>query len=160
MMSNRVEYKGYFAKIEFSAEDGLLYGKIEGINDLVVFESETIGGVQQSFEEAVDDYLIMCQEIGQEPDKVYSGTFNVRIDPVLHRRLALLANKQDESLNKTVERVIQKFFADNERNRKIDEIWNVFYSASEWNGGFVSPKSFYQGERYSNIKLVGGAARG
>ena len=84
-MKNILQYKGYFTKIEYSVEDRLLYGKIEGIKDLVNFESENVEEIEQEFKNAVDDYLELCQELGQEPDKTYSGTFNVRISPALHR---------------------------------------------------------------------------
>ena len=41
MNGNILEYKGYYTKVEYSAEDKVLYGKIEGIKDLVNFESES-----------------------------------------------------------------------------------------------------------------------
>ena len=45
-MSNTLEYKGYTTKVEYSAEDHVLFGKIEGIRDLVNFESETAAGIE------------------------------------------------------------------------------------------------------------------
>lgn len=108
-MKNILEYKGYFAKVEYSAEDKVLYGKIEGIRDLVNFESESIETIEQEFRNAVDDYLELCEELGQNPDKAYSGTFNVRIAPELHRKLALQAVKNSETLNSAVEKAIHAF---------------------------------------------------
>ena len=111
-MKNILQYKGYFTKIEYSVEDRLLYGKIEGIKDLVNFESESVEEIEQEFKNAVDDYLELCQELGQEPDKTYSGTFNVRISPALHRAVALQAIKTGDSLNNTVEKAIDSFIND------------------------------------------------
>ena len=54
-MKNILQYKGYFTKIEYSVEDRLLYGKIEGIKDLVNFESENVEEIEQEFKNAVDD---------------------------------------------------------------------------------------------------------
>lgn len=108
-MKNILEYKGYYAKIEFSAEDKVLFGKIEGINDLVNFESESVDGIEKEFQLAVDDYLEYCQEVGKNPDKVYKGTFNVRIRPELHKKMALLALKNGETLNKTIEKAIEEY---------------------------------------------------
>lgn len=108
-MNNVLEYKGYYTRVEYSAEDGVLFGKIEGINDLVTFEEDNLQNVQKAFQEAVDDYLIFCEDIGQEPDKVYKGNFNVRISPELHRELALVAFKNDESLNQCVEKAIREY---------------------------------------------------
>lgn len=84
MKGNVLEYKGYHAKIEYSAEDQVLFGKIEGINDLVNFESETADGIAEEFHSAVDDYLAFCEENGVSPDKEYKETFNARIPQSLH----------------------------------------------------------------------------
>ena len=48
-----------------------------------------------------------CAEIGKEPQKKYSGLFNVRIPPELHRELSLLAQAEGISLNKAVEQAIR-----------------------------------------------------
>ena len=56
-MKSILEYKGYHTKIEFDAESLVLRGKIEGIKDLVDFESVDIMGIEKEFHTAVDDYL-------------------------------------------------------------------------------------------------------
>lgn len=143
-MKNILQYKGYFTKIEYSVEDRLLYGKIEGIKDLVNFESESVEEVEQEFKNAVDDYLELCQELGQEPDKTYSGTFNVRISPTLHRAVALQAIKTGDSLNNTVEKAIDSFINDNTK-QTVEAIWSVVserqYNAQS-NSYASSTKSF------------------
>ena len=111
MMKNILEYKGYHTKIEVDLEDGILYGKIEGIRDLVNFESETLDDLEKEFHLAVDDYLSFCEEVGKTPEKEYKGSFNVRVSPELHRQLALLAFKNSESLNQTVEKAIEAYIS-------------------------------------------------
>lgn len=106
---NVLEYKGYHTTIEFDIETFVLHGKIEGINDFVNFQSDNPREIEQEFHAAVDDYLEFCQETGKEPDKEYKGTFNVRIKPELHKKLAILALKNGESLNTTVEKAIQEY---------------------------------------------------
>lgn len=109
MKKNILEYKGYHTTVEFDAETYVLRGKIEGINDFVNFESIDPRTIEQEFHKAVDDYLIFCQEVGKEPDKEYKGTFNIRIQPTLHKKLALLALKNGDSLNAVVEKAIQAY---------------------------------------------------
>ena len=109
MMKNILEYKGYHTRIEFDIETLKLRGKIEGIRDLVNFESDNPLEIEKEFHSAVDDYLIFCEEVGKSPDKEYKGTFNVRISPQLHKEVVLLAFKNGESLNQTVERAIQLY---------------------------------------------------
>ena len=109
MRKNILEYKGYHAVIEFDSEELTLRGKIEGINDFVDFSSKDANEIEKEFREAVDDYLEFCEEVGKEPEKEYKGTFNVRIQPLLHKRLAECASKNGESLNAIVEKAIQSY---------------------------------------------------
>lgn len=113
MKKNIFDYKGYHTTIEFDAETFLLRGKIEGINDFVNFESDDPKKIEQEFHAAVDDYLEFCQSVGKEPDKEYKGSFNVRIQPEMHKKLAALASKNGESLNTTVEKAIQAYVEGN-----------------------------------------------
>jgi len=55
-MRNNFNHKGHIGSIHFSLEDGVYYGKIEEINDLVTYEGETIHDLEKSFIEAIDDY--------------------------------------------------------------------------------------------------------
>ena len=87
----------------------MLFGKIEGICDLVTFESESIGDIESEFRKSVDEYLAFCEQKGKQPDKAYSGTFNVRISRQLHREVAARAIKDGESLNRAVENAIARY---------------------------------------------------
>ncbi len=102
MSKNTLRYKGYLANIAFSAEDMCLHGKIEGISDLVTFEAVNAEDIEKEFHSAVDDYLTLCKEIGKEPNKYYSGTFNIRIDPAMHKSLDFYATEHNMTLNSVV----------------------------------------------------------
>lgn len=121
-MNNIFKYKGYVARVEYSVEDHVLYGKIEGIKDLVNFESDSIDGIEHEFQCAVDDYLSMCEEMGELPDKAYSGTFNVRVSPLLHRKLAMQAFEEGETLNGTVEKALEMYLGRGENKSQNDRI--------------------------------------
>lgn len=107
MKPNILRYKGYTTAIEFSAEDGLLIGKIDDIGDLVNFMGENACEVEQAFHEAVDDYLAFCKDVGKEPEKPYKGSFNVRVSPDLHRAAVVKARESGLSLNSFVEAALQ-----------------------------------------------------
>ena len=108
-MSNILQYKGYTTHVEYSAEDNILTGVIEGINDLVNFEADPPAEVETAFHEAVDDYLAFCKDIGQDPDRPYKGSFNVRVKPQLHRQLDTAARRQGVSLNQVVETALTEY---------------------------------------------------
>ena len=61
-MFDVLEYKGYHTRIEFDSYSKVLHGKIEGINDLVTFESDSVSDIENEFHKAVDDYLVFCEE--------------------------------------------------------------------------------------------------
>lgn len=105
-MKNLMEYKGYYAKIEYSARDEVFFGTIEGINDTISFEGVNTTELKKAFHEAVEDYLDMCKRHGKEPQKSYKGSFNVRIDPELHKKAAIEAMSKGTSLNQFVESAI------------------------------------------------------
>ena len=109
MTGNILRYKGYYTRIEYSSEDKLLHGKIEGISDFIDFESYSAESIEHVFHTAVDHYLNNCNERGTKPEKSYSGMFNVRIKPDLHRRISNIAFKKDITLNKAVEIAIQEY---------------------------------------------------
>ena len=102
-MENCMEYKGYTGKISYSAEDEVFYGTIHGINDLVTFEGDSVEELKHAFHESVDEYLAMCEKLQKVPEKAYKGQFNVRIDPELHKAIALKAAQLNMSLNQFVE---------------------------------------------------------
>lgn len=108
-MSNILNYKGYSARVEFSAVDNVLFGKIEGITDLVTFESSDASQIESEFRNAVDDYLDFCAEVGKEPSKSYKGVFNVRISPELHKGLAMKAFANNTTINHEVEEAVRVY---------------------------------------------------
>lgn len=119
MMSNVLTYKGYSTRIEYSKEDNVLFGKIEGIADLVDFESADIEGVEAAFHEAVDDYLEFCAEVGKQPDKEYKGSFNVRVAPELHKALDIEAHKEGISMNQFIEKALSSYISADRRERNV-----------------------------------------
>lgn len=117
MSSSVLEYKGYYSTVLFSAEDSILYGKLEMISDLVTFEGNNAEEVTTAFHEAVDDYIDMCNDLGKEPQKPFKGTFNVRISPELHKKATIVALRNGISLNQLVSDSISQYLAsDDNRN--------------------------------------------
>ena len=115
-MSRMMEYKGYHATIEFDAGDGIFVGEVFGITDSLNFHGKSVDELRQMFEQSIDNYLDLCKKIGKVPDKEFKGTFNVRIDPELHKKAALEAQKNNISLNQYVQNCIEQSFEEDNRN--------------------------------------------
>ena len=107
-MANTIEYKGYIGSIEYSAEDKCFFGKLEMIDDLVTFEATNAQELEDNFHAVVDEYLETCKALGREPQKVYKGVFNVRIEPELHKKVYQEALKAGISLNSFVRQALSK----------------------------------------------------
>ena len=94
-----MEYKDYKAIIEFDEDAELFHGEVITTKDVITFQGASVEDLKQAFADSVDDYLSWCEERGEEPDKAFSGKFNLRISPETHRELTYLAREQNKSLN-------------------------------------------------------------
>ncbi|MDE6335928.1 MAG: type II toxin-antitoxin system HicB family antitoxin [Muribaculaceae bacterium] len=108
---NTLQYKGFIGSVEFSEADNVFFGKIEGINALVNFEGESVNELTEAFHEAVEDYLILCEEEGITPHKSYSGALNLRLTPDLHSRIAILAKQAGLSINAFIRKAVENQIA-------------------------------------------------
>lgn len=103
-----LKYKDFVASIEFSDADDVFYGKILGINDLILFEGSSVEELKQAFEEAVGDYLELCKEMDKDPYKSFKGSFNVRIPKDLHKKVFFRAQKIGVSLNQFIKTALER----------------------------------------------------
>ena len=102
-----MEYKGYFAKVEFDDEAEVFHGEVINLRDVITFEGESVHDLREAFQESVDDYLDFCAKRGEEPERPYSGRFVVRVAPELHKRIAVRAKLEGKSLNAWVQRALE-----------------------------------------------------
>ena len=107
-MKNVLVYKDYIGSVHFNAEDEIFFGKIEGIEDLISFEGNSVKKLKESFEEAVNDYIALCKEMGKRMEKSYKGSFNVRIPPDIHKQAKRIATMKGISLNQFIQKAIEE----------------------------------------------------
>jgi len=110
-MKDILKYKDFVATVHFSTEDEVFHGKIEGIDDSITFEGDSVDALKKAFEEAAEDYLDICSQIEKDPNKSYRGSFNVRIKPELHKRAAFKSIELGISLNQLVEKAISRLIS-------------------------------------------------
>lgn len=105
-----LRYKEYRGSIESSVEDECLYGKVLFVRDTILYEGNTIPELKKAFEAAVDAYLESCEAVGREPQKSYTGSFNVRIGGDRHKKLACLAHINSDSINSHICKALDNYF--------------------------------------------------
>lgn len=109
MKNDFISYKGYYGSINFDQENEIFYGKVEFIRDLITYEASDAKDLIKSFREAIDDYLLDCDNLNKIPDKPFKGSFNVRVHPDLHKEVSLYAIKHGETLNNIVKKALDEF---------------------------------------------------
>jgi len=100
-----LEYKGYIGTVE--AEEGVFFGRVAGLRDVITFQGTTFAEVEQAFRDSIDDYLAFCGERGEPPDRPYSGKIPLRVSPDIHRRAVMRAQSEGLSLNQWIARRIE-----------------------------------------------------
>lgn len=110
-MKDMMTYKGYFGSVHYSDEDQIFHGKIEFIRSLVNYEGTDVRSLRRAFEEAVDDYLKLCEDEGKDPETPFKGSFNVRTGTDLHRRAMLFAKSKGTNLNSIITDALEKYLS-------------------------------------------------
>ena len=105
------EYKGYYTKIRYNEEEKWYSGKLEGIRDLVNFGSEKLSEIEQEFHLAVDDYLELCKELNQEPNREVGSDLKLQVNSRMYETLVNSAKNAGESLNELVERILTDYIS-------------------------------------------------
>ena len=109
MKSDMMKYKGYKASISFDEEDKIFVGEVFGIADSLNFHGRSIDELEEAFHDSIENYLEICKKIGKNPQKEFSGTFNVRTTPALHEQATEYAADNGITLNQTISRALESF---------------------------------------------------
>ena len=107
-MNNTITYKGFTAKIEFSADDNVFVGRVIGIDDIVVFDGATVEELKRSMMDSVDFYIEVCEKKGKPAKKSFSGKILFRLSNKLHERIAEAAARRGKSINEWGKEVFEK----------------------------------------------------
>lgn len=102
-----IEYRGYTGAVEFDPELRLFTGHVVDLRDEIYFEGDSVEALEASMQRAVDHYLDVCSERGEDPERPFSGKLNVRLGSELHRAAVIAASAEGESLNNWLVRVVE-----------------------------------------------------
>lgn len=56
-MNDVLHYKGYYASIHFCAQENIFFGKITGIEELILFDARSLKDLKAAFLESVETYI-------------------------------------------------------------------------------------------------------
>ena len=101
-----MEYKGYIGEVQFDSEAHIFHGEVINTRDVITFQGKSVSELENAFKDSIEDYISWCKEDGVNPERPYSGRFNLRISPELHKEIAITAKKLKMSINKFVEKAV------------------------------------------------------
>ena len=107
-----MKYKGYHATTEYDQEEGVFYGDVVGIRDVIYFKSKSVDDLEKEFRSSIDDYLEWCSESGDPPNKPFSGVFMAHIAPEVHRAAVFAAYESGKSLDDWLEEMVKVAIAE------------------------------------------------
>ncbi|MDR2246758.1 MAG: type II toxin-antitoxin system HicB family antitoxin [Treponema sp.] len=77
----------------------MFHADIINTRNIITFQGTAAAAIEKAFKNSVEDYLAWCKEEGLEPEKPYSGKFNLRPPPELHKEAAIKAKKLKIAIN-------------------------------------------------------------
>jgi predicted HicB family RNase H-like nuclease len=101
-------YKGYQGSFVYDPDADIFHGDVLHITDVVTFQGRSIDELKQALADSIEVYLEYCAKKNRAPEKPYSGSFNVRIAPEIHKRIATQATRDGVSLNKWVAKTLSE----------------------------------------------------
>lgn len=109
---NIMKLDDYKAKIEYDPELDQFRGEILGLNGSADFYGKNPTSLRKEFRNSLKVFLDVCEEKGINPSREFSGKFNLRIPPNLHRKISAQAIAEEKSLNQFVSEILEQSIGD------------------------------------------------
>ena len=107
-MNNIMIINGYRAVIQFDPEIDMFRGEFTGLNGGADFYADSVEALRKEGQISLNIFLEECEKRGIEPNKSYSGKFQVRLSAGLHQFAADAAQARGQSLNQFVATAIER----------------------------------------------------
>lgn len=101
-------YKGFTGRVSYDEETDLFMGEVIDLRHLVAFEGRTIDELRANFERAVDGYHDWCRARGLNPQRQFTGRWEVNVPQALHRRAVVSAEAAGMTLNQWIAGLIDR----------------------------------------------------
>ncbi len=107
-MINQMTIDGVNAVITYDSDLELFRGEFIGLNGGADFYAADVASLRHEGEISLRVFMDACKEDGDEPFKIFSGKFNVRIPSDLHASIASAAAAQGKSLNQWISEALSR----------------------------------------------------
>ncbi len=110
MNENTMEYKGYTAVIQYSAEDECLVGEVAGIADKIGFHADSVEELRHEFKISIDSYLAACKKLGEKPNRPSTGKVVVHFPFETFIGVSQAADATGQSIDELVVSAVQAVY--------------------------------------------------
>ncbi len=104
---NKLKIGGHWAVISYDPDIDMFRGEFIGLNGGADFYATTVPALKDEGARSLREFLAICEERGIEPEKKFSGTFNVRVGKKKHEALAITAAARGVSMNTLIDQAIE-----------------------------------------------------
>lgn len=94
-----LNYKGYLGEAVYDDKMGMFAGSIVNAKAVGTFYGKSVSELESEFKNTIDYYLDLCKRKNVKPEIPFSGRFNLRLTPELHREIYLASNEEGKSIN-------------------------------------------------------------
>jgi predicted HicB family RNase H-like nuclease len=102
-----LNYKGYLGEAFYDDEIGMFSGRVINAKAIGTFYGKTVEEIEREFRQTIDYYLDLCKRKDVEPEKPFSGKFNLRLTPELHRKIYLASSEEGKSINTWIQEKLE-----------------------------------------------------
>ena len=103
-----MNYKGYIGKVSYDDEANIFHGEVINTKDVITFEGVSVEDLKQAFIDSIEDYIDYCEELGESPEKPFSGNLPLRISGELHREIYFKSKSEGLSINAWIKQKLQQ----------------------------------------------------
>jgi predicted HicB family RNase H-like nuclease len=102
-----LNYKGYLGEAFYDDEIEMFSGRVINAKAIGTFYGKTVEAIESEFRKTIDYYLDLCKRKNVEPERPFSGKFNLRLTPELHRRIYLASSEEGKSINTWIQEKLE-----------------------------------------------------
>ena len=103
-----MNYQDHQASVTFDGEADIFHGEVVNTRNVITFQGRSVNELRIAFKDSVDEYLKFCAELGEEPERSYSGKIALRIPSALHRTASSAAHAEGKSQNSWLTAAVER----------------------------------------------------
>jgi predicted HicB family RNase H-like nuclease len=104
-----LNYKGYVGEAVYDDDVKMFAGRIVNAKGVGTFYGKTVEELEHEFKQTIDYYIDLCKRKNVIPQQPFSGKFNLRLTPELHRKIYIASTDEGKSVNAWIKEKLESF---------------------------------------------------